>query len=517
MSEQTLAHELRVVCERFHNRLALCSEESVLSYGSLRQAALRLAGAYRRLGIAPGERIVCWLPNCPEFVVAALAAWELKAVHVGADKELTTAEVSALLEQLGAAAIIFSAEDGRGLSAARSLREAHPRMHLIVSGEQAPEGCYRLPALLSSKLPTPDVGGDPPSPRDPAVIFLTSGTSSAPKAVVRYHGQLLEAWRWMGQALKTNEEDVHLVQLPLSYGFGFGQAVAGMLTGGRLVLVRRFSPRSVLSLIDRENVTVLHGSPAHFRLLVNSLDRVSDDVSSLRIGVGSGASFPPALLERIFDDLGMTFVLAYGSSEGLGCLTADREEMLRGSVGRPPAEWVRILGPDGSPQPAGEVGEIALRKLHGFEYWGDKERSDGPLLGRWCRTGDLGKLDDEGYLYVLGSVKHQINRGGIGVDPGEVEAVLSYHPDLVDAAVVGLPDPVLGEIVCACVVPRADKQAPGLSEVREFLGDVLAKHKLPEELCILTQIPRTARGKVDRGALASQARLLTAHRQNGSP
>jgi acyl-CoA synthetase (AMP-forming)/AMP-acid ligase II len=197
----------------------------------------------------------------------------------------------------------------------------------------------------------------------------------------------------------------------------------------------------------------------------------------------------------------------YGSSEGIGVATTDREDILRGSVGRPAPGSVIIVGPDRTPLASREIGEIAFsREIFPVHYWTD-HGSPAPsqvteVDGRnaWYYSGDLGRLDDDGRLYVYGRLKHQIDRGGLKVDPVEVEGVLLRCPGVFDAAVIGLPNPVLGETVCACIVPLPG-QVPSLEKIRLVLGHDLAPYKLPEELCVLEQIPRTQLGKVDVGRL----------------
>jgi acyl-CoA synthetase (AMP-forming)/AMP-acid ligase II len=219
------------------------------------------------------------------------------------------------------------------------------------------------------------------------------------------------------------------------------------------------------------------------------------------MGIGSAAAFPPDLLRAVYDELGMEFMLMYGSSEGVGVATADRDDVLRGSVGRPQPGTVAVVDPEGEPVPPGETGEIAFsRAAFPVRYWDGPEAED----TGWYRSGDLGRLDGEGRLYVLGRIKHQINSGGLKVDPAEVEGALARAEGVHDAAVVGLPHPVYGETVCACVV-AGPGAAPTLEGLRAELGEVLAPHKLPRELCLVDRIPRTRLGKVDLPALRAEA------------
>ncbi len=501
MTSTTLASALAEACTQHADRPAIVWGAQTMSYGELGQATSRLASAYRALGIVGGSRIVCHLPNRPELLVAAVAAWRSGAVHCGADADLSPVEVLWRIDHTSAAAFVTqpSPTSHDPMDLIRRVRQAHPHLPILVLGEA--EGCLSLGRIFDQ--PAASDALPDPGPGDPAVFLFTSGTTAAPKVVVRYHGQLLRGWNWLGDAFGARSGDVHLAQLPLSHGFGFGLAVATLLRGGAVVLMERFSPDEALRLITEHRVTVLPGTPTHFHLLTEHLGP-AHDVASLRIGVGSAARFPKHIIEGVFDRLQMDFLLLYGSSEGLGWSTTDRQDILRGSVGRPDARSVRIQAPDGTEVSTGEIGEIVLHKAHPVHYWeGDGSTTDVDP-GEWYYSGDLGRVDAEGRLYVLGRVRQQVNRGGIRIDPGEVEAVLSQYQGLDRAAVVGLPHAVLGEIVCLCLV-AGEGEPPALEEVRVTLATSLARHKLPEALCVVPEIPRTVLGKIDREALRSMA------------
>jgi acyl-CoA synthetase (AMP-forming)/AMP-acid ligase II len=501
VSATTLAEAFDGACRRWAERPAISTGAETTTYRELHAAVYALAAGYRRIGIERGDRIVCQLPNGTEHVLAMAAAWVVGAVHIGVDRDLTVAEVAAIVQRTQAAALLIdTAARGRNpAEVASHIRQAHAETRLIGAGELgAAFGAYSLSTLLESNVPATPAQWDPPAPEDPAIIFFTSGTTGAPKGSVGYHRGLAEGWPWLVDELACTSEDVHLVQLPLAHGFGLMMASVALFSGGCLVPLARFSPAEALTVIGRERVSVLNGTPAHFSLLLDRLNARAHDVSSLRIGVGSAASFPRPLLEGIFDVLGMDILLLYGSSEGLCVFTTDRGDMLDGSVGRADPDSVRIVGPDGAAVHTGEVGEIAICAWMPVHYWDAPEAARDP--GAWYHTGDMGRIDADGRLYVLGRVRHQINRGGQKVDPVEVEAALWQLGGATDLAVIGAPDPVLGEIVCACIVPESSS-TPTLDEVRELLGRRLARHKLPERLCLLSEIPRTTLGKVDREAL----------------
>ena len=213
------------------------------------------------------------------------------------------------------------------------------------------------------------------------------------------------------------------------------------------------------------------------------------------------------MAEQVYRRLGVDVLFVYGCSEGFTTLTTDPAEILGGSVGRTvfagppgtaPAGVVAVLGVDGMPLPAGQIGEIVFQARLPVRYWRDPDvATDG-----WYRTGDLGRMDGDGRLYLEGRLKELLNRGGLKVSPGEIETVLTRHPAVADAAIVATPDPVLGEAICACVVV-AGHDVPTLGEVRSYLGRTLARHKLPDELCVVDRIPRTTIGKVERSVLST--------------
>jgi acyl-CoA synthetase (AMP-forming)/AMP-acid ligase II len=508
---QKLAATLQEACQRWPERPALTSGKSALTYRELWERVARLATAYRALGIGPGDRIVCQLPTSPEHLISANAAWHAGAIHVGAHHDLTGQELSQLVGIVGAAALLLRPQAGHAdpLAPIRAVARASPGTRIIVDAAMPETDSY---PTLSSLLSGP--GGRGPAPgldtaSDPALLFLTSGTTGPPKCVVETLPALWAKLAYFSEAIAPGPDDVHLMYLPICHAFGFKLSMTALLSGGRVVLMDRFSPEDALGLIGGEGVTVLPGTPTHFQILLSRFDPGRHPTHTLRWAVSAASPLPPGLPERLYDMFGVELFHVYGCSEGFLVSTTDHAEILRGSAGRrvftslpdaSPTGTVAVLDAAGNELPPGEVGEIAFGTARPVRYW------ELPSAGcdGWYRTGDLGILDPDGCLHVVGRLKDCLNRGGLKVAPGEVERHLVAHPDVADGAVVGTPDRVLGEAICACVVP-ANGASPTLSSIRRFLGASLARHKLPDELLVLPEIPRTPIGKVDRATLLELA------------
>jgi acyl-CoA synthetase (AMP-forming)/AMP-acid ligase II len=498
VNESTLLAAFEGACRRWPARTAIIHRGQAMTFAELWEAAAAQAALYRSLGIRRGDRVLCALPNRPEHLVTVGAAWARGAVHVGVDHTLTVPELSWLIEHTGATALVvgphLDADGEAALSAAR------PDTRVL--------RVDRMPELVPGAS-TDDAGEPEPRPEDTALIIFSSGTTGRPKGSVASHGRFANGWLGTAAAVGFGPEDVHLGQVPISHGYGLQLAMMALLTGGSVVLTERFSADEALALIDEHGITALNGTPSHYIGVLAAADRRrarGEDAggASLRVGIGSADHFPPRLLARIFDELGMDFMNMYGSNMGFGVATMDRDLLLRGSVGRTMPGSLAIVDAQHRPLAVGSVGEIAFRfRPGGAGLWGRPEGGD-PMLdevGHWYYTGDLGRLDAEGNLYLSGRVKHQVNRGGMKIDPAEVANELFGCRGVADAAVIGTPDDFLGEIVCACVVPRPTEDAPTLEELRRALGASLAPHKLPEELCLVDEIPRTVNGKVEIAVL----------------
>jgi acyl-CoA synthetase (AMP-forming)/AMP-acid ligase II len=518
-----LAPDLEEACRRWSDRPAITFHGRTMTYAELWQQVSRLAGAYRALGVERGDRVVCQLPNCPEQIVAVAAAWLIGAIHVGTDNDLTGPELLGLVDQVDARALVFQPRPGSPdpFGALRVVGEGRPGTVLVLHdpGESGPgdgdvpDGVHRLEDLLKATVPDPAMAQEH-DPGEIAVLLLTSGTTGRSKAVKESFAACWAKMQFFSDAYRPQPDDVHLVYLPMAHVFGFRLGLIALLTGGRLVLLDRFSPEAALRLVTDEAVTILPGMPTHLTLLLAALDPARHDVTTLRWAISAASQLPAPVAEGVYDRLGVELLYVFGCAEGFTTRTTDRTEILRGSVGRTVFRGpegtaqdgsVRVVDPEeGSTLPADEVGELAFGARCPVEYWADPPTAtDG-----WYHTGDLGRIDPDGCVFVVGRLKELVNRGGLKVSPSEIETAILRHPAVLDAGIIGSPDPVLGEAICACVSltqpPPPGEPELDLAALRSFLALTLARHKLPDELCVVPAVPRTKIGKVDRPLLYRQ-------------
>lgn len=512
MIETFVSESVADSCRRWPDRPALTHNGTTLPYAALGARISALAARYRALGIAHGDRIVCQLPTSREHIVAMAAAWAVGAVHVGAHPDLTGAELAGVVTQTGASALLFQPRSTNDDPRAplRSVRAARPAIQIVIHDDHVDAGERQLAALLAPlDDQTEHSSTEPLVGAGPAALVRTSGTTGAPKFVVETLPALWAKVSFFAGAVQPQPDDVHLMYLPIAHVYGMKLALLALATGGHLVMMERFSAEQALQVIGDMKVTVLPGTPTHFTLLLRALDRARHRVESLRWAVSAAAPLAPTLVDDMYARLGVEILHVYGCSEGFLTATTDRDAIRLGSAGRtvfrgspaaPPDGSVAVLDIDrGDHLPAGAIGEITYGASLPVRYWGEPAAAtDG-----WYRTGDIGSIDSEGRVFVRGRLKEVVNRGGLKVSCSEVENALRGLPAVADCAVVPSPDPVLGEAICACVVP-VESAVPTLDAVRSALSSVLARHKLPDRLRLLERIPRTSLGKIDRSVLAAE-------------
>jgi acyl-CoA synthetase (AMP-forming)/AMP-acid ligase II len=355
-------------------------------------------------------------------------------------------------------------------------------------------------------------------PNDPATILYTSGTTGRPKGALASNRATIanlmnmafvaaRAEALSGRTPGPTGQAASIAAAPLFHIGGVASIVGGALGGTKLVLMPRWDVTEALVLAERERITTFGGIPAMARQILDSPDLARFDFSAVRGFPLGGAPVPPDLPTRARATFGSALQIlnGYGLTEttsavvtNVGDEFAERPE----SVGRPNLTAdLRIEGPDGQPLRPGSIGELCFRSPQVANcYWNDPEATKAAFVDGWFHSGDLGFIDDAGFVYVVDRLKDVVIRGGENVYCAEVEAVLFEHPAVADVAVIGLPDPVLGERVCAIVVPRPDAAAD-LAEMHAFAAERIAAFKCPEALFLMDELPRTASGKTAKPRL----------------
>ncbi|MGQ0776226.1 MAG: class I adenylate-forming enzyme family protein [Pseudonocardiales bacterium] len=494
------------------HRQAVVDSQGVRTYRELHDGALRLAGSLAGLGVRPGEVVAVQLPNGWRAVAVDLAVAALGAVVLPYPVGRGRRDAFALLRGSRAAVAVVTKQTGDDHNAeiVKSMRGELPDLRSVVVAGPSGSGLNGsgLNAMLS-RGPTLSVRPEVDS-AGPARILVSSGSEAAPKMVVYSHDALTGGRGAFLSKLHTAPWPMrNLFLVPLSSSFGSsGTSVTLARFGGTLLVQPRFDPTACLELIATHRPHLVFGVPAMFQKLLASPTLATTDTSSLHAVVAGGSRVDPVTVTACREALECAFVNCYGSADGVNCTTRPDADptQLHSAVGRPdPAvAAVRVVGTDNRDVPDGEVGEVwALGPMSPMCYVDPELDSRYRAPGGWVRTGDLGRVDAEGQLHIVGRSKEIVIRGGRNISPVEVELLLAQHPAVLAAACVGVPDPVLGERLAACVVTRLAAAPPTLQSLADFLVEEhgLETVKLPERLKVLGELPLNPAGKVDKAAL----------------
>jgi acyl-CoA synthetase (AMP-forming)/AMP-acid ligase II len=451
-----------------------------LAYADLdRRSDLVAAGLVAR-GVAPGDRVVLRLPSDTGYVIAYAAAAKVGAITAGINPRLAPPEQDALVA-LADPAVVLTAPD-------------------------------ELAELEAAGAPAPAPAPLPPDPDRPVAIVFTSGTTGLPKAALFCERQLEAvavadtggAWAAAGApgpAMLASTQFAHI---------GFTTKLPWYLRlASRTHILGRWRADDALRTVAEQRMTSIGGVAPQLALMVRSREATRHDWGHVQTIVVGGAASPPALVAAAREIFGAAYSIRYSSTESGGCGTgtafdAGDDEALH-TVGSPrPGIEVAVRDDDGRPVPGGEVGELWLRSPTQMSgYWRDPEGTAAAIVDGWLRTGDLARIDDRGLVRLAGRRREMFIRGGYNVYPAEVEAALAAHPGVADVAVVPRPDPVMGEIGVAVVVPADPAAPPTLAGIREFLAGRIAAWKQPEAVRVVAGLPLTPMQKLDRRALVA--------------
>jgi long-chain acyl-CoA synthetase len=479
--------------ERFGEYTALHFEGRELTNVDQQRTAARVANALVRLGVQPGDRVVVLMPNCPEVLAAYTGILKAGAVIVPIVFLLSPDEVRHILADSAAKVVITAPE-------LASKVEGWRGPVIAVGGEGG--GARAWDDWIARE---PDAFATiEPADGELAVILYTSGTTGKSKGVALSHANLASNARAAASIYELDRERWNLGVLPLSHSYGLVTLNAGNILGTKSVLLRWFNPDAVLDAITRFRVQAMAGVPTMYVYLLNHAGADRFDTSSMRSWGSGAAPLPLEIVEPFEKKFGGRLVEGYGLTEASPVVTSTRLSAPRkpGSVGQPlPGVEVSILDDDDRALPVGDTGEIGVRGPNVMlGYYGLPDETARTLRNGWLHTGDVGRLDADGFLYVVERKKDLIIRGGFNVYPREVEEVLYAHPAVAEAAVVGMRDPLMGEEVCAFVALKAGATADAEALI-DFCRSRLAKYKCPREMRFLPSLPKNPVGKILRKEL----------------
>ena len=484
------------------------------SYSRVASRARALSVGLRNLGVEPGDRVAIQLPNWPEYVISALAVADAGAILVPISPNCSARELRFMLRN-SEVAVAISAEVWGGVDYLQRFETLLTRLpdlqYVVTVGEEDlwyDDRIFQFEDLIATGR-----GREPAQPetnpeRDPCAILYTPGTTGAPKGVVLTHDNLVRTALATAERLGLDGSDRTLCVVPLTNIFGLTALLTTVGTGGALVLQETFDAAGALALAAEAEATVLHGVPTMFVMLLRELERGGSRPASLRTGVIAGAPVDAEMARRTRLLLAPDLEVAYGLTETSATVAvttaSDAESKRAHTVGRPlDGVQVKVLDEEGAELPNESVGELAVR---GFNVMTGYFRQPGLTRKTitqegFLKTGDLAMVDPEGYLHIVGRLSDVILRGGYSIHPAEIEALLRSHPAVEEAVVLGIPNDVLGELTCACVI-TAEGALITADEIRDFCKESLAEYKVPDLIHFLDELPDASSAQARRVGLA---------------
>jgi acyl-CoA synthetase (AMP-forming)/AMP-acid ligase II len=530
--EQTIPRLVRGAAARYGEASAVEDGDIQLSFAELADAGLHAARAFCAAGIEPGDRVGIWAPNIAEWIVAAIGLQSAGAVLVTLNTRMKGTEAGYILEKSGARILCtvagFLDTDYVGLlrGALGGAGSAHPiaalpRLERIVllrgDGEAAADTTAWSDFLAEGEAVSAQEAerrAEAVSAGDIADILFTSGTTGKPKGVMTAHGQNLRAFEAWSEIVGLREGDRYLIVNPFFHNFGYKAGwLAAIMRGATILPHAVFDVPAVLERVGRERVSVLPGPPTFYQSILAHPDREKFDLSCLRLAVTGAAVIPVELIHRMRRDLGFeTIITGYGLTECTGPVTMCREddspETIARTSGRAiPDVEVRCVDKEGKETPRGEPGEVVVRGYNIMQGYFDDASETAKAIDAegWLHTGDIGIMDDRGYLRITDRIKDMFIMGGFNCYPAEIENLMHSWEDIHQVAVIGIPDERMGEVGMAFVVP-APQASLTPDTVLAWCRENMANYKVPRRVEIVDALPMNAMGKVTKFVLRERVR-----------
>lgn len=497
-------------------REAFVDRYSRMTYAQARETAERLAIGLLELGVRPLDRVLIQLPNWTEFVTVYFACQKIGAITVMLIDRYRQHEIQRLAEISGAVAWVLPVQYGKTdfLSIAEDVRGLCPQLKyfITVRGEAGLPGYVSMERLIAEHDRTPAaleaLAAYRPDARQVAHMGPTGGTTGEPKVVPRTHNSLVCAVEYCSKAWDQHCEDVNLIVGSIGHDLSFTKGFIGsVLTMGKLVMLDATDAETVCETIEREKVTSVVWVPTLAQRLLQYEDLGKHDLTSLRKMHSAGGAAFPELVREVCSRLKMRFHNGYGATEGMTCITTAEDDLdtVCTTVGRPtcPRDIYKVVDLDGNTLPPGEQGELLLKGPSVFSGYFRNPEENAKVFDAdgFFKTGDLAVIDERGYIRLTGRLKEMINRGGESISATVIEALISRHPSVAVVAVVPMPDPVMGERVCAYVQPATGCRL-SFEEIIAFLrAEKASVQQLPERIEFVDTMPYTGVQKINKAAL----------------
>ncbi|MEX5746278.1 AMP-binding protein [Massilia sp. X63] len=502
------------------------------TYAEFDERVSRVAANLLALGLAPGQRVGIWAPNCAEWVLVQFATARAGLVMVNINPAYRRSELAYALEKVQCSALIlapgFKTSDYLAMvhdvvpalaGGATTLRDEdlpHLR-HVIRLGPEPTPGMLNFDLLLappgSEALARLQQVADAVQFDDPVNIQFTSGTTGAPKGATLSHHNILNNGFFVGEAMRLTSADRLCIPVPLYHCFGMVLGNMACVTHGATMVFPSagFDPEAVLDTVQAERCTGLHGVPTMFIALLEHPGFARYDLSTLRTGIMAGSPCPAEVMNRVMQTMHMAEItIAYGMTEtspvSFQSSVDDPVTLRVTTIGRVhPHIECKVVDANGAIVPRGVKGELLTR---GYSvmlgYWDDEEKTRATIdSARWLHTGDLAVIDEQGFASIVGRCKDMVIRGGENIYPREIEEFLYRHPKVQDVQCIGVPDPKYGEELCACIILRPGQEASA-EDIQAFCRGQIAHYKIPRYVRFMEAFPMTVTGKIQKFVLREQ-------------
>jgi len=487
-----------------------------LTYGEARERTNKLALGLMDLGIRPQDRVLVQIPNWNEFVLAYFALQKIGAITVLLIDRYRPFEINRLISLTGATSWIVASryKNTDYLPIIHDVLKEHPEVNRVITvrGEEDLKPFFSLERLAAqselSEVRLSQLAERRPDPMQVAHMGPTGGTTGAPKIVPRTHNSLINGIEYCSKSWEQSIEDINLLAGPIGHDLTFSKGFMGtVITMGKVVFLDSTENRDICETIEREKITSIIWVPTLAQRLLQYEDLHQYDLSSLKKMHSAGGASHPDLVKAVMERLKMKFYNGYGGTEGMTTITRPRDDLavICSTVGRPtcPGDTYKVIDKDGKELPVGAEGELVLKGPGVFTgYYNSPEENKKVFTKEgFFRTGDLARITEKGYITITGRIKEMINRGGESISATEIERLITRHPQVAAVAVIPMPDPLMGERVCAYIQPKAGARLT-FEEIISFLkGQKASVLQLPERIEFIDAMPYTGVQKTDKRAL----------------